>query len=148
MCGSHMPKSKFAFRNIFITLAVVVIVSLGCVLPFALVSHCDELEAIPEVYVFPNSTVSDQVVREFDRHHRATLNYTVTAERDEVIAFFAERLSCTLSGDEQTTICQSPLESGTGDYFVCVPRSESESTTTYSIEIRWQGCNWDFEMSE
>ena len=143
-----MHKSKFTYRNTVTALAVVVVVSLGCVLPFALVSHCNKLEAIPEISVYPNSTVSDQVVREFDRHHRATLNYTVNAERDDVIVFFDERLSCTLSEDEQTTICQSRLESGTGDYFVYVPRSESESSTTYSIEIRWQGCNWDFEMSE
>ena len=143
-----MPKSNLTHRNMFIALIVVAFVSLGCVLPFALVNRCNELENIPEVSVYPTSIVSDQVVREFDRHQRATINYTANAERDEVIAFFEERLTCTLSEDEQTIICQSRLENGNGDYFVYVPQSNSENSTTYSVEIRWQGCNFAFEMSE
>ncbi len=144
-----MPNFNLTHRNMFISLVVVAFVSLGCILPFVLVNQCNELENVPDVSVYPNSTVSDQVMREFDRHQRATLTYIVNAERDDIIAFFEERLTCTLSEDGQTSVCQSRLENGNGDYFVYIPQSDSEIiTTSYSVEIRWQGCNLDFEISE
>lgn len=122
-----------------------------CVGVFSVVTivRCMQTNVPPIAPVYPGSVlVSNQSSGVGTSiRPRVTYNYTSVDAPQSVIAFYAARGVCREGIDPSSNdVCRGDARPQ-GEYFVYVdPRSHAqEGRTSYSLEIRWHGCDNEFQ---
>ena len=123
-----------------------IILGLACVtcaaIPLSIMQHCNSLEEIPRVEVYPNSEIDEQIVRKYGSRPMATIYYTANVSRTSAISYFSERLDCEAFAN-LNVVCRGNLENMPNEeYFIYFPYTDAldENQTSYAVEIWWRGC--------
>lgn len=125
---------------------IVIILGLACVtcaaIPLSIMQHCNSLEEIPYVEVYPNSEITEQIVRKYGSRPMATIYYTANVSRADVFSYFSERLDCEVFAN-RNVMCRGNLENTPNqEYFIYFSYNDAveENQTSYTVEIWWRRC--------
>ena len=113
------------------------------------INQCNQMNQIPVVEVYPDSTISEQSILDFGVERTATIHYRANATVDDLLAYFGEDLDCKTNEANLATRCQSDLPNGDGTYFVYISATDNRDSmpTSYVVEIHWRGCEWNLQMT-
>lgn len=138
------------YKTAVIFLLICAALFLGCVVSISVVQNCNQANAIPLVEIYPNSHLVDQIVRDFGSQYMATLKYVANISYDELLLYFDEKLDCTINETRTNATCRGILSNGSKEYFIYLSQDNKvhELTASYTAEISWRGCNWNFGISD
>jgi hypothetical protein len=138
-------------KTLIVILVVTPLVVLGgigsCLV--STIRFCDQTALPPEIPVYPNAVLVDQISKESvpakyfleNSYFDAKNIYTTTSSLEDVFAFYNEIATCRRFGDGAN--CHGYI-SDYGRYFVYIEsfkRDNPKSVNSYGVVIDWVGCS-------
>lgn len=135
--------TTFFSRYLAVIVLIVLPVTIVSFAVFAIVHDCNQRNVTPIILVYPNSQEINQVARDYGTRRQVTITYETVGTFEELLAYFDESIGCNINAATQAATCTNTLSGRLVDYDVYLAQDNR-----YVVEISWQGCNWEFTMTE